>query len=111
MFACAYVPVSSEEIGVACGLPPDGCVDAVARDPPTILLQGLRVTWQHICLAEHPVLISYEGAGEESRGEEWKGEEGNGEKSRGGERRREGDFKTLTSKFPYVCDANDSIPV
>lgn len=54
-------PVSLKEEGVPCGLPPDGCVNAVIGDVCTIAAQWLRVARLQIGFSEKPVAVTYTG--------------------------------------------------
>ena len=52
----AYVLISSEEICVACWLPPNGCVNSVSGNILAIPKELLWIPWLHISLSKHPVL-------------------------------------------------------
>lgn len=51
-------PVLLEEEGVACGFPPDGCVDAVVGDAQAIAGQWLRVAGLQVRFSEEPVAVT-----------------------------------------------------
>lgn len=56
------LPVCLKEEGVTCGLPPDGCVDAVIGDVCTIAGQWLWVARLQIGFSEKPVAVTCMGS-------------------------------------------------
>lgn len=50
----AALPVFLEEVGVARGLPPDGCIYPVIGDVPAVIHQLLRVAGLQVGLSEQP---------------------------------------------------------
>lgn len=53
-----HSPVLLEEEGVPCGLPPDGCVDAVIGDAQAIAGQWLWVARLQVRFSEEPVAVT-----------------------------------------------------
>lgn len=61
----AALPVSLKEVGVAGGLPPDGCIHPVIWDVPAIIHQLLRVAGLQVGLPEQPEPVPWGGGREE----------------------------------------------
>lgn len=59
-----HLPVGLKEEGVTCGLPPDGCVNAVIGDVCTIGAQWLWVARLQIGFPEKPVAVTCTGSSE-----------------------------------------------
>lgn len=58
------LPVSLKEVGVAGGLPPDGCIDPVIGDVPAVIHQLLRVAGLQVGLPEQPEPVPCKAEGE-----------------------------------------------
>lgn len=73
----AALPVSLKEVGVAGGLPPDGCIHPLIGDVPAVIHQLLRVAGLQVGLPEQPEPVPCD---RERRGER----EGEGQREKGG---------------------------